>query len=62
MLERYTLPEMKELWSEESKFGAWLEVEILVCEAWAQAGKIPPEALEIIKRKAAFSVERIQEL
>ena len=62
MINRYTLPEMKSLWSEETKFAAWLEIEILACEAWAKLGKIPAEALAIIKQKAAFSVERIEEL
>jgi len=62
LIDRYTLPEMKELWSERAKFAAWLEIEILACEAWAEKGKIPHKDLEIIKDKAAFSVERIQEL
>jgi adenylosuccinate lyase len=53
---------MKSLWSEETKFATWLEIEILACEAWAKLGKIPAEALAIIKQKAAFSVERIEEL
>ncbi|MCX6998961.1 MAG: adenylosuccinate lyase [Candidatus Sumerlaeota bacterium] len=62
MIERYTLPEMRALWSEESKFATWLEVELLACEAWAELGRIPHEALECIKKKASFSVERILEL
>jgi adenylosuccinate lyase len=62
MIERYTLPEMTELWSEEAKFGAWLEVEILACEAWAEKGAISPEDLATIKEKAAFSVARIDEI
>ncbi|NLM45969.1 MAG: adenylosuccinate lyase [Firmicutes bacterium] len=62
MLERYTLPEMAELWSLENKFKKWLEVEILACEAWAELGVIPREAAALIRRKASFSVERILEL
>lgn len=62
MIDRYTLPEMKKLWSEQNKFATWLEVEILACEAWAGKGKIPPEALETIREKAAFSVDRIKEI
>lgn len=62
MIDRYTLSEMKELWSDESKYNAWLEVEILACEAWAKKGRIPEEALEIIKEKAAFTVDRILEI
>lgn len=53
---------MQELWSEEGKFAVWLEIEILVCEAWAQKGKIPQTALENIKKYADFSVSRIDEI
>ncbi len=62
MIERYTLPEMAELWSEQKKFEVWLEVEILACEAWAEEGKIPADALAQIKQRASFSVERILEI
>jgi adenylosuccinate lyase len=53
---------MKELWSDETRFDAWLEIEILACEAWAELGKVPKDALETIRTKAAFSVARIDEL
>jgi adenylosuccinate lyase len=62
MIERYTLPEMGALWSEQSKFQKWLEVEIAVCEVHAETGTIPREALEQIKSRARFSVERINEI
>jgi adenylosuccinate lyase len=62
MIERYTLPEMGALWSEQSKFQKWLEVEIAVCEVHAEMGTIPREALEQIKTRAKFSVERINEI
>ena len=62
MIERYTLPEMGVVWSLENKFQKWLDVEIAVCEVHAEDGIIPPEALEEIKRRAAFSVERINEI
>src|SRR6266511_3250466 len=62
MIERYTLPEMGALWSEESKFQKWLEVEIAVCEVHAEMGTIPRAALEQIKSRAKFSVERINEI
>ena len=62
MIERYTLPEMGALWSEESKFQKWLEVEIAVCEVHAEMGTIPQGALEQIKSRAKFSVERINEI
>ena len=62
MIPRYSLPEMNALWSETAKFQAWLDVEIAACEAWAERGIIPPDALAEIKEKAAFTVERIDEL
>ncbi|HEY8185653.1 MAG TPA: adenylosuccinate lyase [Pyrinomonadaceae bacterium] len=62
MIERYTLPEMGGLWSEESKFQKWLDVELAVCEVHAEMGTIPKEALESIKSRAKFSVERINEI
>ncbi|MER3429575.1 MAG: adenylosuccinate lyase [Blastocatellia bacterium] len=62
MIDRYTLPEMAKLWSAENKFKKWLDVEIAVCEVHAEDGTIPPDALEEIKQKAAFSVERIAEI
>src|SRR6476620_8364105 len=62
MIERYTLPEMGALWTEQSKFQKWLEVEIAVCEVHAERGTIPRDALEQIKARAKFSVERINEI
>lgn len=62
MIERYTLPEMAALWSLENKFQKWLDVEIAVCEVHAEDGIIPSDALEQIKSKAAFTVERINEI
>src|SRR4029077_7821272 len=62
MIERYTLPEMGAVWSQQSKFQKWLEVEIAVCEVHAEMGTIPAEALAQIKAGAKFSVERINEI
>lgn len=62
MIERYTLPEMGAIWTEENKFQKWLDVEIAVCEVHAERGTIPREAVEKIKRTARFSVERINEI
>jgi adenylosuccinate lyase len=62
MIERYTLPEMGALWTEQSKFQKWLEVEIAVCEVHAEMGTIPQDALDQIKLRAAFSVDRINEI
>src|SRR3954470_6474277 len=62
MINRYTLPEMGALWSERNKFQKWLDVEIAVCEVHAEMGVIPKEALEEIKSRARFTVERINEI
>ena len=62
MISRYTLPEMGAVWSEENKFQKWLEVELAVCEVHAEMGTIPRDALEQIKSRARFSVDRINEI
>ena len=53
---------MSSIWSDESKYKNWLRVEIAVCEAWAENGRIPKEAVEEIKARAGFDVDRIDEL
>lgn len=62
MIERYTLPEMGELWTDAYKFKTWLQVEIAVCEAQAELGYIPAEAVAEIKAKADFDPDRILEI
>jgi adenylosuccinate lyase len=62
MIERYTLPEMGALWSEESRFQKWLEVELAVCEVHAEMGTIPAADVAQIKARAKFSVARINEI
>ncbi len=62
MIERYTLPEMGAVWSLQNKFQKWLDVEIAVCEVHAEDGTIPVDALGEIKAKAAFTVERVNEI
>ncbi|MBU0501835.1 MAG: adenylosuccinate lyase [bacterium] len=62
MIDRYALPKMKEIWSEEHKFRTWLEVELAACEGWAKLKKIPPASLKKIKSKANFSIQRIDEI
>lgn len=61
MIERYSRPEMKKIWSEENKFDKWLQVEIAVCEAWAELGQIPAEFMPKI-RQAGYKLERIAEI
>jgi len=62
MIDRYTRPEMAELWSEEAQFDAWLEVEIAAAAAWSRLGVIPAGDVEKIREKASFDVARIHEI
>ncbi|MDD2553828.1 MAG: adenylosuccinate lyase, partial [Desulfotomaculaceae bacterium] len=62
MIDRYTLPEMKQIWSQENKYRKWLDVEIFACEAMADLGQVPREALAEIKEKADFDAQRIAEI
>ena len=62
MIDRYTLPEMGALWSEQNKFQKWLEVELAVCDVHAEMGTIPAAAVEEIRARARFSVARINEI
>lgn len=60
MIERYSRPQMRNIWSDENKFAQWLRVEIAVCEAWAEMGKIPLQAMAKI-RNASYDLDRIAE-
>lgn len=62
MIERYSLPAMSAVWTLENKFKRWLDIELAACEAHAALGNIPPADLKIIKEKAAFTVERTNEI
>jgi adenylosuccinate lyase len=62
MIERYTRPEMGAIWTEQNKFQAWLEVEILACEAWAELGDIPKEDVKKLRENASFNIDRIKEI
>jgi adenylosuccinate lyase len=62
MIERYSRKIMRDVWTEENKFNAYLEVEILSCEAWSKLGVIPAEDVEEIRKKATFQVSRIREI
>ncbi len=62
MIERYTTPEMGNIWSDQNKFEVWKTVEIAVTEVLTDRGAVPREALVVIKEKAEFSVERILEI
>jgi len=62
LIPRYTRKPMADIWSEQNKYQKWLDVEIAVCEAWSELGKIPLESLENIKKKASFDIDRILEI
>jgi adenylosuccinate lyase len=62
VIERYTLPEIGVVWTEEAKYHAWLRVELAVSRARAQLGEIPTEEVEELAEKADFTVGRIHEI
>ncbi|MEW8969473.1 adenylosuccinate lyase [Mesobacillus jeotgali] len=62
MIDRYTRPEMGAIWTEENRFKAWLEVEILACEAWAELGEIPKDDVKKLRENASFDINRIKEI
>ncbi len=62
MIPRYSRPEMSALWTDDARFQKWLEIELAACEAWAQLGKIPVEALKVIQQKSKFKTERVLEI
>ena len=62
MIPRYSRPEMVAIWEPESKFQIWLDIETYACEAQAELGVIPAEAVDAIREKGAFEVARIDEI
>ena len=61
MIERYSRPKMKAVWSDENKYDKWLMVELAACEAWAEEGVIPAE--DMVKlRRASYNMERLNEI
>ena len=62
MIERYTLPDMGAIWSEEAKMQAWLDVEVAAVQAWRKLGKVPKQAVAEIEAKARFDVARVAEI
>ena len=61
MIERYTRPGMKRVWSEESKYDRWLDIELAVCEAWCDEGVVPGDDMEAL-RGATYNMDRLQEI
>ena len=62
MIPRYETPEIKKIWTDENRFGRWLDVELAATQAWNEAGVVPDEDFKNIKEKAGFNVERIREI
>jgi adenylosuccinate lyase len=62
LINRYSREEMSSIWTDKNRFQAWLEVEILACEAWAELGTIPKEDVKLIREQASFDVARIHEI
>ncbi len=62
MIERYSRPEIAAIWTDDSRYRIWLDVELAVCEAWARRDKIPADSLAKIKKNAAFETGRIAEI
>ncbi|HJX26163.1 MAG TPA: adenylosuccinate lyase [Chthoniobacterales bacterium] len=62
MIDRYSRPEMRRIWSDERKFQIWLEIEVLACEAMAALGQIPKKDAEEIRKRARFSIPEILEI
>jgi adenylosuccinate lyase len=66
MIPRYARPQMAAIWEPANRFSLWLKIEVLACEAWAELGVVPKEAVAEIKAKATFDmaalVPRIDEI
>lgn len=62
MIERYSRPAMRAVWTEKNKFDAYLKVEILAAEAWSELGTVPKEDVEKLYERASFSIDRIKEI
>ena len=62
MIERYTLPEMGEIWTDRAKYQSWLDVEVAACEANCRLGRVPKDAMQTIREQSAFEPERILEI
>ncbi len=62
LINRYSLPDMEQVWSEENKYKIWLDIEIAACKAWSQLGKIPADQVEKIEKNVRLDVDRIMEI
>ncbi len=62
MIDRYSRPEMRQIWSDEGRLALWLKIEVAACEAWSLLGEIPKSSLKVIKQKANFDPKRVAEI
>jgi len=62
LIERYSTPEMTEIWSEESRIDLWLRIEVEAVRGWSKLGRVPPEAVEVIDRRAAVDIPRMKQI
>ena len=62
MIPRYSRKEISKIWEPKNKFKIWLKIEILICEALNKLGKVPEKSLKVIKKKAKFDENRIDEI
>jgi len=62
MIERYSLPEMSSIWTDEQKYRLWLKIELLVCEAFVRRGEMPAAVLKRIRSRADFNIKRVEEI
>jgi adenylosuccinate lyase len=62
MIPRYTRPEMGAVWSDQRRYGAWLEVELAATDALADAGVVPRDDARVLRERAAFDIARIEEI
>jgi adenylosuccinate lyase len=62
VIARYTRKPLEKIWSDENRYQKWLDVELAACEAWARLGKIPKKSLDTIRKRARFTVGRIEEI
>ncbi len=62
MIDRYTYPEMAEIWSDDARLALWVKIEIEVVRAWVELGRVPESALAVIEKKAAVDTERMKEI
>ncbi|MCB0718566.1 MAG: adenylosuccinate lyase [Bacteroidetes bacterium] len=62
MIERYSRPEMAQIWTEHAQFRSWLDVELAACDAWSRLGVIPRDDVERLYANAGFDIDRIHEI